>query len=64
MSRLPRLTGKEIMSALKKAGFEVLRIRGSHLFSSIPMAVRLSCLCMRAKRAGQTCSPKSCETVN
>ena len=32
MSRLPRLTGKEIISALAAAGFEVARIKGSHHF--------------------------------
>ena len=32
MSRLPRLTGKEIISALAAAGFEVLRVKGSHHF--------------------------------
>ncbi|KAB2911012.1 MAG: type II toxin-antitoxin system HicA family toxin [Hyphomicrobiaceae bacterium] len=30
MSRLPRLTGGEIVAALGKAGFVVLRIKGSH----------------------------------
>ena len=30
MTRLPRLTGKEVISALKNAGFEVVRIRGRH----------------------------------
>ena len=30
MTRLPRLTGKEIIAALKNAGFEVVRIKGSH----------------------------------
>ena len=30
MTRLPRLTGKEVIAVLKKAGFEVVRIRGSH----------------------------------
>jgi len=32
MSRLPRLTGKQLITALKKAGFEVIRIKGSHHF--------------------------------
>ena len=32
MSRLPRLTGKEIIRTLTKAGFEVARIKGSHHF--------------------------------
>jgi predicted RNA binding protein YcfA (HicA-like mRNA interferase family) len=30
MSRLPRVTGKEVVNALKKAGFMVIRIQGSH----------------------------------
>ena len=32
MSRLPRLRGKQVLAALRRAGFEVLRIRGSHHF--------------------------------
>ena len=32
MSKLPALTGKEIVSLLKKAGFIVERQRGSHVF--------------------------------
>lgn len=32
MTRLPRLTGKEIISALQRAGFEVIRVAGSHHF--------------------------------
>ena len=30
MSKLSSLTGREIITALKKIGFEVIRIRGSH----------------------------------
>jgi predicted RNA binding protein YcfA (HicA-like mRNA interferase family) len=32
MSRTPRVTGRELLAALAKAGFSVLRIRGSHHF--------------------------------
>ena len=32
MPKPPRLTGKELIAALRKAGFEVLRVRGSHHF--------------------------------
>ena len=32
MSNIPAVTGKEIISALKKAGFIVARIKGSHHF--------------------------------
>ncbi|MBF0103314.1 MAG: type II toxin-antitoxin system HicA family toxin [Desulfobacterales bacterium] len=30
MSKIPRISGKLIISALKKAGFEIIRIKGSH----------------------------------
>jgi predicted RNA binding protein YcfA (HicA-like mRNA interferase family) len=32
MSRLPRPTGKELIAVLAKVGFDVARVRGSHLF--------------------------------
>ena len=36
MSRLPRLTGKEIIRALTTAGFQVARVKGSHHFLQHP----------------------------
>ena len=30
MTKLPRLTGRELIAALEKAGFSVVRVRGSH----------------------------------
>lgn len=30
MTKLPALTGKELIAALSHAGFEVARVRGSH----------------------------------
>jgi predicted RNA binding protein YcfA (HicA-like mRNA interferase family) len=30
MSKLPRITGKKMVNALKRAGFETIRIEGSH----------------------------------
>jgi predicted RNA binding protein YcfA (HicA-like mRNA interferase family) len=30
VSRLPRLTGGEVIAALEKAGFAVIRVKGSH----------------------------------
>lgn len=36
MSKLPSLTGREIISILKKAGFVVERQRGSHVFMKHP----------------------------
>ena len=32
MTVLPSVTGKELVAALKKAGFDVVRVRGSHHF--------------------------------
>jgi predicted RNA binding protein YcfA (HicA-like mRNA interferase family) len=32
VSRLPRITGREVIAALRKAGFEVVRVKGSHHF--------------------------------
>jgi predicted RNA binding protein YcfA (HicA-like mRNA interferase family) len=32
MSRTPRVTGAELIGALAKAGFSVLRVKGSHHF--------------------------------
>ena len=34
MAKLARLTGQQVITALKKAGFEVLRVKGSHHFLS------------------------------
>ncbi|HEX2091787.1 MAG TPA: type II toxin-antitoxin system HicA family toxin [Longimicrobiaceae bacterium] len=36
MIRLPRVSGAEVVAALEKAGFEVLRIKGSHHFLRHP----------------------------
>jgi predicted RNA binding protein YcfA (HicA-like mRNA interferase family) len=32
VTKLPTLTGQQLISALYKAGFEVLRVKGSHHF--------------------------------
>ncbi len=36
MSRLPSLTGEQVIKALGKAGFQVLRQRGSHVYLKHP----------------------------
>ena len=36
MTSAPSITGKEIVAVLKKAGFEILRIKGSHHFLHHP----------------------------
>lgn len=32
MTKLPSLTGKNVIKALGKAGFEIIRVKGSHHF--------------------------------
>ncbi len=36
MTRLPSLTGREVIKALEKAGFEVFRQKGSHVYLKHP----------------------------
>jgi len=36
MTRLPRLTGQKLIATLRKAGFHVIRVRGSHHFLEHP----------------------------
>ena len=36
MSRLPRITGKDLLDALMRAGFETVRVKGSHHFVRHP----------------------------
>ena len=36
MTRLPRVKGQELIGALRKAGFEVIRVKGSHHFLQHP----------------------------
>ena len=32
MTRIPRISGKKVIAALLKAGFQVVRVKGSHQF--------------------------------
>ena len=36
MGRLPRISGRKLIATLRKIGFEVARIRGSHHFLQHP----------------------------
>ncbi len=36
MTRLPRITGRKVISALCDVGFEVVRVKGSHHFLQHP----------------------------
>ena len=41
MSQYPSVTGKELIAALKKIDFAVIRVRGSHHFYVMRMGERL-----------------------
>jgi predicted RNA binding protein YcfA (HicA-like mRNA interferase family) len=51
--KLPALTGQEVIRALERAGFVVVRIRGSHHFLRHPDGRRT----MVAAHAGETIGP-------
>ncbi|MBN1935514.1 MAG: type II toxin-antitoxin system HicA family toxin [Anaerolineae bacterium] len=36
MTKLPRITGRQLVAALCKGGFEVIRVKGSHHFMRHP----------------------------
>jgi predicted RNA binding protein YcfA (HicA-like mRNA interferase family) len=52
MARLPRLRGREVIAALQRAGFAVMRIRGSHHFLRHADGRAPSSPSMRAKPSG------------
>ena len=53
MTRLPRVTGRELIAALAGAGFEVVRVRGSHHFLRHPDGRRT----VVPAHAGETLGP-------
>ena len=36
MTKLPSLTGRQLISAMRRAGFDVVRVKGSHHFIRHP----------------------------
>ena len=53
MSRLPGITGKQLIAALERMGFEEIRVRGSHHYLRHPMAVRRSWQRTQAKQSAE-----------
>ena len=60
MAKLPRVTGKQVISALKRAGFEVIHIRGSHYYLKKPEG---SMLVTVPVHAGDTIPPKTLQRI-
>jgi len=50
MTKLPSVTGKELITALSKLGFQVIRIKGSHHFLRHQDGRATVFQCMRVKR--------------
>lgn len=63
MTLLPSCTGKELIAALRSAGFEVLRIKGSHHFLRHADGRTTSFPYIPGKRSDQDCSRRSCATA-
>lgn len=59
MSRLPRLTGKDLLSALKRAGFEIHHQRGSHITLKNEAGDRATV----PVHAGKTIKPKTLKSI-
>lgn len=50
MTSFPSVTGKDLLLALKKAGFSLVRVKGSHHFVHTPMGVQRLFLFILAKQ--------------
>jgi len=59
MTRMPRVTGKRVVSALKRAGFVVVRVTGSHYHLHKPG----SQLVTVPVHAGETLSPMVLKSI-
>lgn len=55
MTKLPSLTGREVIKALGKAGFKVVRVRGSHHFLLHTDARRTLFLYIQVKQLDLVC---------
>jgi len=60
MTRLPRVTGKEVMGALMRKGFSLLYVRGSHHYLQPPEGGLLVTVPIHP---GRTLKPKTLKTI-
>lgn len=60
MAKLPRITGKQIISTLKRAGFEVIHVRGSHHYLRKPEGSKLVTVPVHA---GEIIPPKTLQSI-
>lgn len=64
MSRTPRVTGTELIAALEKAGFRVLRVKGSTISCAMKTGEARSCHSIPGRRSGPAYFAESFETAN
>jgi len=58
--KLPRVTGEKVIRALKKAGFEVVGIRGSHHYLHHPRRGAIVTVPVHSKK---TLAPKTLQAI-
>ena len=60
MPRLPRITGKEVLTALIRAGFTQVRVRGSHYYLLNPAKTHLATVPVHS---GEIVPPKTLQSI-
>ena len=60
MPKLPRVTGKEVIAALKRAGFTQMRVTGSHHHLLNPAKTGIITVSMHA---GEIVPPKTLQSI-
>lgn len=60
MAKLPRVTGKQVISALKKVEFEIIHIRGSHHYLRRPQGSKLITVPVHS---GEILPPKTLQSI-
>ena len=60
MPKLPRLTGKQVLSAVKRNGFKIINVRGSHHYLRKPEGSKLVVIPVHT---GEIIPPKNLQSI-
>lgn len=63
MPRLPRVTGKDVISALQKAGFSVFDQEGSHVYLHIRQGDAFGSRVTEPLHSGKILKPKTLKSI-